>query len=102
MAKTTEVDGFTPMQHLTAQLQLSKGLDVERAKTVVRLLEPMFAQVLPQGTSVVVDLRSRQFVHAAQRSQALKLFIGQFGEDAAGWTFEVGVPMTIGAGNCPK
>ncbi len=65
-----------------------------------RRLAPDFAAVLPHGTSVVVDLTTFEFVHAATRSAALKAFVARFGSDARGWAFEIGVPMNAGGGVC--
>lgn len=78
----------------------SQNRSVASLNAAARQLEPDFAAVLPHGTSVVMDLRTFEFVHAATRSAALMVFIARFGRDAHGWAFEIGVPMNAGGGIC--
>ena len=99
---SASVDNLHPIQALQAQLQSCVGLGPERAKQAIQQLEPMFAQALPQGTCVVVDLKTCSYVLGATRTAALKLFIGKFDIDAKGWSFEVGAPLSVGAGLCPR
>ena len=71
-----------------------------RPSIPARQLEPYFTRVLPTGTAVVVNLVSFEFVCAPTRASALKSFVATFGDEAPGWAFEVGVPMSAGAGEC--
>jgi hypothetical protein len=88
------------LQQIQALLQHWAGMEPERLKAACQRLAPRFVQAFPEGTSVVIDLTTCNFVHAPTRTEALKLFISKFGRDAKGWSFDVGVPMRVGAGKC--
>ncbi len=78
------------------------GDDKRSKAAVLRAMEIDFERTYPEGTSIVVDLVTFDFVHAATRTAALKTFVARFGKTAAGWAFDVGRPMTVGGGACPS
>ena len=53
---------------------------------------------LPMGTVVIVCVGSGAYITAGSSLAALELFAERFGKHARGWSFEVGVPITLGGG----
>lgn len=50
---------------------------------------------VPLGQTVVIDLRTFEFVCAGTRTVALRAFVGRFGAGAGGWVLERH-PISIG------
>jgi hypothetical protein len=64
--------------------------------------ERSFIQVFPQGTSIVVNLDTFEFVSAETGVGALRSFVEKFGSEAPGWAFDVDRPMVLGGIAWPR
>jgi hypothetical protein len=95
--ESSQLDHGQPRDDQSIDRRAESDAIARKGEKWVALLAPDWQQ-LPTGTRFIINIETGHYVSAASGVEAIRLFEQRFGQDAVGWSFDVGRPLTVGSG----